>query len=881
MRNRLAIFGLLFFAGCGMFRDKELPATAIKVSPAPAECQLPEPFDQLVEAKQVTEPMVISALDCIRTQLDSGFKQVRGQTAGELSIGELKTLQREGVINLRLTTPEHWRILEKMLPLWHPANRPALSQARTHEILAWLRKHTGLYVATLKKMYESGGILKFDRYSDLALAIEEMLPLMNSQWRLTLSEGLSLVDDHYEIQKTSERPTLKTVAELRQSVEAVWILKSLVLADPEGAGARGDLRADSLKELISFAAKIAQDQAPSREWGLDRLPHDKIPPTLPEDWARAGKLGREYFTGHQFAPIDQDLLAWALRALAPANGMASLSGDVVRLGRRLAPDSEEAARGLHPTAFLPLLAALRPTAEDILQSGARMTHVDPEGRGYLSLGEALKDPLLRRVAIKGGKDVGRISPEQRLGPAKEFPLFWETITGRLAKRRVTQVLFKAFHAGTGGIKLHGDTPEELSESIELAFSFLRFASALSTTEEGTGSYLIARPKSVYSTLGLLGDRWMSDGNQNGELDAEEFYSVVEVFSEIQDRASSSLMQSGSAYHLEADVGRYNWVRAGAPSFYARKELVKNMARGFEFYLPDMDLALKGMPKARLDSFFHGLVGITKHTPIKVVKHNNRGNLGPRMLSYYASGDDALPAAAILVTLEKLMIRCDLNEDKQFDWQELDCAAPLMLEAGLQIVQSALVDLDPGVNDTARVLLSYLQRPGVPLSVAKVALANGSFQEFNLADQEPAIDKWLQEEGLGDWKKIVDFGKALLPDEGDAAKIKDHYLKCDLDKNGVIDGLQELECVEKLAQGDLNLSITRLLGTVASKVGIEKFLWMSQSPLFRKATLVGLLDEKKLNGMLSRVPLKSSPTKILLLLEELLRRSVPVENTPDE
>jgi hypothetical protein len=81
-------------------------------------------------------------------------------------------------------------------------------------------------------------------------------------------------------------------------------------------------------------------------------------------------------------------------------------------------------------------------------------------------------------------------------------------------------------------------------------------------------------------------------------------------------------------------------------------------------------------------------------------------------------------------LDRLMIRCDSNEDEKLSWQELDCATPLLLELSIQVVNSGLLQLDPVLYDSLRLLLPQLQKPGIPTILAKLLLVNGHLKQLD-------------------------------------------------------------------------------------------------------------------------------------------------------
>src|SRR5262249_39942726 len=117
----------------------------------------------------------------------------------------------------------------------------------------------------------------------------------------------------------------------------------------------------------------------------------------------------------------------------------------------------------------------------------------------------------------------------------------------------------------------------------------------------------------------------------------------------------------------------------------------------------------------LTSLFHALMGTTCNS-IAVYEYAQNGDQTlprPKELTNYLRADAAVAPVAVLSLIDRLMVRCDANEDRLLDWKELDCAMPLLIEAGRRTLASRLIELDPLVQSGSELALQVLSVPGLP------------------------------------------------------------------------------------------------------------------------------------------------------------------------
>jgi hypothetical protein len=230
-----------------------------------------------------------------------------------------------------------------------------------------------------------------------------------------------------------------------------------------------------------------------------------------------------------------------------------------------------------------------------------------------------------------------------------------------------------------------------------------------------------------------------------------------------------------------------------------------------------------------------------------------------------------------------MVRCDTNEDGKLDWEELDCAMPLILEGGLETVSSALLDLDPGTHDGARLLLSFLKMKGVPLTLAKLIAVNGSLHEFHLGEQFHDLKQWVDDGLEVTWRDLARFtggpasGTSQRYWEIEASR---RYGQCDFaPHDGKLRGKAELDCFTDVVLKQVETSLSELLMKGVTKDGLDLFHEAQSSEALRLGVKLATQSEASLRLALKGLSLSASPRSILNLLEEIIRRSVPLWQTP--
>jgi hypothetical protein len=249
-----------------------------------------------------------------------------------------------------------------------------------------------------------------------------------------------------------------------------------------------------------------------------------------------------------------------------------------------------------------------------------------------------------------------------------------------------------------------------------------------------------------------------------------------------------------------------------------------------------------------------------------------------VLYHYVDRSAGLAPAAVMVMVDRLMLRCDTNEDEKLDWLELDCVMPLLLEAGLQTISSELVSLDAPVHDGAKLLLDILKMKGVPFALAKILAVNGSVTTFNLNIDFKELVDHVDQVLTGNWENIARFISAqedeqeLTPETLSywVYEAKKRYGKCDINKNDSLQGKEEWVCFTEQTFGSIVDTLAQI-SKVSSSL-IEQIKDKKEMQTLKLGLILGTQTEEVLNKLMKDLGVHSEPHKILTLLENVIHRA---------
>ncbi len=953
-------------AGCSLFREKELDGKEVKrdeteISAQNCDVIPPNGFDE--HNAGVVLPR---SLDCLQKIVDEAFNSVRGQTENEISVREVEALHRRGVVDLGIEESDQWRALEGVISLLDPAGRPVIQKKRIDGLIQILREYAGLYARNAEKLLNSPSEVPDSERLLLVQLTDRFAAFFDGQGKVSSEQIQEIIS--YLAKKATEAAAEKNETPLfswpmgreREWAAAVFTLKDLLISNDSG---RAVLEAKGLARLFRLASRVAAEMSLSAEW----LKNSGNPLVMPGaemrgEWERVGKIVQSYFNDHRFQTLSADQFRWAAATLMPDSGIGDSLNDVVRLTQRLTP-AEKRKNGIHAIGIAPLFDVLPLIYDDLKDATRAFGHCPlPEQlrerkrendrllkeRRYdemfamgceITLRDALRgpSPQLRSVALKGNlnwpdmRQVSRDGSNNTDSPVRRLDATfnWDSVTERMIQRRIIGRVFNAFDRdGDGRILIPARPDDEKREILDLSFALLRL---ISSQEEGrdpsdpfggqlearTRSHVPVKPAALASVVGLIGDRWSSDGDQDGQLNADEFFTIVSTYMAIQsaaDQVASSLKsdlktlrtphQNDPRWFISETDWRYfpdpitralfdadwstDWV-------YRRSRLIGALSeRGYEYSLPAIQDDLRAIPPEQRLSLFHALIG-SPEQPASLYRSNAVFNFnidtsgptsstlvgtlseGPVLLRQYSKVGDVLAPTALLVLLDRMMMLCDRDEDGALSWSELSCATPLVVGAGRGVVTSELVNLDPGVHDGSQILLQFLSQPGFPQRLAKVLLMNGSVREQRLTMAELASATEGAKIGWPQIAKLIGMPEGATPAQANlwATEARSRYQRCDANANDRIDGEGEQKCLtDSLLKQTLELlkQLVRQEGISESVAHglLDQFV---QVDLIRIAFIFATLDDSEMDRIFERNPnLRSSTAKILQVLEDAIRRS---------
>lgn len=894
MRYILPLF--LILSGCGLLHEKEGQPPTLRAENPSEKCELPA-TRTLIDRKVVTKSLLQQSINCVEKKVNNAFDKLRGEKPNELSVDELRSIQERGVADLGMDSPIKWEIAKELLPLVHPEGRPALTKSTLDFLVKWARDNTDIYLRLLESEDKSNDQFDWAFQKDVYRRIEDLIKIISPRFRMSLTQAKNLAGNLYDyaVSLNVNLTDLPPRSEVLTKLEGFWVLKSFVLEDTYSMGVWADLSGKSLRKFFDLLFKMIYSADLSIQWALDDTRPGKIPANLPLEWDTLGHHVEEYISQNQFAGIDSYLLSWAIEKVSPSSNLPGFVPDLIKVADRLT-DKWEKKDGLHPISLRKFLRQAKNIAQDYIAVGPSFGSECSSGWNCSIIArDALKDPILKHVALKSNFHAYTFSTDPASTPKRlDYKIAWYQVANNLIYRSLITTIFQAFDStGAGKIPLDSKYEDELKDTFELAYTFLRFAS-LGTKkfnpetqkEEPVPNYIMVKPDKLSKVIGLVGDRWMLDGDNDGFLNAEEFYSVTQVYEDIQARANWAFSGNSSKSYLRYLPPPTSYYPPDSiPRLRPRKEFIQSSVGSYNFNVHIYTL-LKELEPKRRDSFFHALIGVPSHKEIEVYEHTGTKEYTKVKIQNFVESDATVPPTAMLIILERLMHKCDVNENNELDWVELDCATPLILEAAYETVSSGLINLDPGVNDGSKLLLSFLRMKGIPLSLAKLILINGGIKEFTLDKQYPQIVEWANTQLTVTWDMLAVFLAAQTsPLTPELLKFWKHeaikrYGSCDISKDEKLQGKAELDCFVDVVMDQMTKSLSDLFKNGIPKNALEKLFSDQKAEVVKLALKLATQAEPQLNEMFSKIPMSSSPKKIVLTLEEVIRRSIPLSEMSD-
>ena len=95
----LCLVSICLATGCGI-RETETNEPVIVANAKAAACTFPETLK--------TKENVLASIDCLQVNVDNAFASLKVKKEGELSFGELKTLQENGLLEFKVGDTATW-----------------------------------------------------------------------------------------------------------------------------------------------------------------------------------------------------------------------------------------------------------------------------------------------------------------------------------------------------------------------------------------------------------------------------------------------------------------------------------------------------------------------------------------------------------------------------------------------------------------------------------------------------------------------------------------------------------------------------------------------------------------------------------------------------
>ncbi|MBL7714290.1 MAG: hypothetical protein JNL01_02415, partial [Bdellovibrionales bacterium] len=500
----------------------------------------------------------------------------------------------------------------------------------------------------------------------------------------------------------------------------IWSLRLLLLADPDNSGDEGTVRGSAIKELLNLAIQIAKDGRNLVQW----LERDEPPSNLRDlhktEARTVSNRIRKYFKSAPFSSISSTLLHLSLERLMPGTGIGELAPDLVRLTQRLGKD-EPPKSGLHPFGLLALTDQFPKLVSDVILAAGTFQSCPHITNCARPLRNLMENGFLSRVVLKTPLEASYWDPAEKKMKKRhsrgEISIQFRSIIETLAVRRILHRIFATLDLdGNGLIKYTETSVKSAQEGFDFAYTFLRFATALSGgVDDSEGSTqaqkkpkneqrvvipLTMKPSAIYNVAGIIGDQWLPDGDGDGQLNADEFYSVLSTYLEVE-RLSKKLVTFAAEsvkqdrpklYQIAQEAGGELSQNATRPLF-CRTDFAKTMHWGFEHELPWVYEAFEELSVERRNELGHGLAPKTDFA-LNVVEVEG-GVVGKEVktLYQYADYESAMGTASLGLLLDRLWLTCDADESLNLDTrQEIDCARVRLAMITRAILDTNLMDV---------------------------------------------------------------------------------------------------------------------------------------------------------------------------------------------
>lgn len=876
-------------AGCGFVGEDAADVAPVLAPDYAAPCRLPD--WETVDLDTATDADIDGWLACGIRQIESLEPQVRGRSAGELSVGELRSLNNHGLIGFAMNEEPLWGALKLGVGILHPEGRAAIRWDTLKGLLRFGQRQRDIVTRTLRMR----GEFDVEQLFDWLAVSEEAIGFISDKWTLPIAEVRALATD---LSRSSLGTRFKFKEDsVRKYLEPLWLLKSQMLDDPGGEGIWSTVKGSSIKKAALTISHALASRQKTVRWCWAGMRPNLYTAAIEEEMRGIILHAIHYFEDNQFATLDTQLLQWAIRRLDPKGTSYTLVPDVVRILQRLYPSANGETSGFWIPQIIPLLRGL----QEVPTQMRRISDADwdvsfghgqhlvrrHQARKLAELGDFANVILATPVGTWSKSPTGFNQWTRHWGHPDEDLLDWRDILRTLVVRQMIRQVFSTFDRNSDGKILYSGNEEETGEAMDLAYTILRVISSpaeprrnAKAAEELVPEWLPVKPGTLSGLLGLLGDRWYAQGNQNGLLETDELTLSLLTYEGVQQvRADVSApgfvqpqdliaQQTGTSFFVDRTV-------------YRRPEMVRGGLRFVEFEYPYLDAQIAKLPNDIGVKFFDALIAKPKRSPVRALSTKDFSKLETIVNPAYQS--EFLPVSAVMVGLNQLLLACDTKGaanggDGLWDWDEMDCALPLAVDAALQIVTSSMLDLAPGVNDGTRVVLAFLNKPGPGLTVLKLLASQGGYRGIDAEALFKQAGAWVDTSVVMDKTSL---GRFLQRTEGmvvdDIAdwesEATTRYGACDENSDAKF-AEKELDC---MVEQTVTYWLGKFMPPLFARMAVIKLSDTEEGKIVKlalKATAAVLGEATP--GELPNFPVSSEPSKLMSLMAEVLQRSEPLK-----
>lgn len=716
--KRVIIILTLLISACSAVNEKESNAPVIMASAKPASCAFPKDFE--------TAENVSSAIDCLQMNLDNAFQSLQGKTPGELSVAELKRLQEAGLLEFEVTDPNQWNGIAGLVSMVHPEGKDAISQNETGRFLTWLKTKSATIakLATADKYRGNKAPLQPEFFRELTQFSKELIGFLSDKGALSLEQADSLL----ALAQTNRKEA--DLSRATQWLPAFWKLKALLL---ESTRAEDKIVGQSLKKFLSMAVTLAQTADKTYQWWDTNFHPRYTPDSIENEWKTGLEIAKDYFRNTHTFDLNNDELRAQVRVLMPEAELGERIPDLAKASERLLSHKGERSYGIL-YGLLHLFEGADQVARELRPIARYFAPCAQSENCPVLARRALTSPTLRPLTMISSQDWNRQAMAGLSGSAlprrRDNSIQWKTVLKRMLERAVIRNLFRAYDKNNdGAIPYVAKTPEDLNEATDIAYTIISLASSpIGTESKADAIPLVIKPSAVVSAVGLVADKWILPGNGNGEIDVNEFYAALKIYEDISFIAHNSTI-SIPAYTKDANNAQKLATQIQDTVYVERPVFIKNIGNVYERELPYLkpvfhELEKKSGGAAAL------LNNIVPQHSEPIWAYQIGSEKSEAKIDYLEKADTLGPVA-ILVLFDRLIVKCDKNEDELFSWSELQCVAPLALEAGRQVLATDILPLDKVTAGSAEMGLETLGKRGLPIALAKVVLLNGALNRNNL------------------------------------------------------------------------------------------------------------------------------------------------------